>query len=100
MAYSDKVKASRVMRDIIKSMKNEERIKVTYGIGYKGKANVYTIHAYASKEGEMSYSIWSSFSGMNVESIGPTMVKTYTFDMMSQKTTYTFPLYEMELVNE
>jgi hypothetical protein len=100
MAYSDKVKASRVMRDIIKSMKDEERIKVTYGIGYKGKANVYTIHAYASKEGEMSYSIWSSFSGMNVESIGPTMVKTYTFDMMSQKTTYTFPLYEMELVNE
>jgi hypothetical protein len=100
MAYSDKVKASRVMRDIIKSMKNEERIKVTYGLGYKGKANVYTIHAYASKEGEMSYSIWSSFSGMNVESIGPTMVKTYTFDMMSQKTTYTFPLYEMELVNE
>jgi hypothetical protein len=100
MAYSDKVKASRVMRDIIKSMKDEERIKVTYGIGYKGKANVYTIHAYASKEGEMSYSIWSSFSGMNVESIGPTMVKTYTFDMISQKTTYTFPLYEMELVNE
>ena len=48
----------------------------------------------------MSYSIWSTFSGMNVESIGPTTVKTYTFDMMSQKTTYTFPLYEMALVED
>jgi len=100
MTYSEKRSASKKVLKAISSMKDEERMKVTYGIGYKGKANVYTIHAYASKEGEMSYSIWSSFSGMNVESIGPTTVKTYTFDMMSQKTTYTFPLYKMEIVNE
>jgi|SaaInlStandDraft_1057018.scaffolds.fasta_scaffold03114_17 hypothetical protein len=95
MVYSDKVKASRVMLDIIKSMKDEERIKVTYGIGFKGEPNVYTIHAYASKEGEMSYSIWNSFSGMNVASLGPTTIKCYTYDMMSQRTNYSFPLYEM-----
>jgi hypothetical protein len=100
MTYSEKRSASKKVLKAISSMKDEERMKVTYGIGYQGKANVYTIHAYASKEGEMSYSIWSSFSGMNVESIGPTTVKTYTFDMMSQKTTYTFPLYKMEIVNE
>jgi len=45
----------------------------------------------------MSYSIWSTFSGMNIDSLGPTTAKAYTFDMMSQKTTYTFPLYEMKI---
>jgi hypothetical protein len=48
----------------------------------------------------MSYSIWSSFSGMNIDSLGPTMAKAYTFDMMSQKTSYNFPLYQMEIVSE
>lgn len=101
MTYSEKKQASKKVLDAIKAMKDEERLKVTYGIGYQGKANVYSIHAYSSKRnGEMSYSIWNSFSGMNVDSIGPTMVKTYTFDMMSQKTTYTFPLYKMEIVTE
>ena len=100
MVYSDKVKASRVMLDIIKSMNDEETIKFTYGKGWKGEPNVYRVHCYKDKKGVSSYSIWNSFSGMNVESIGPTTVKTYTFDMMSQKTTYTFPLYKMEIVNE
>lgn len=100
MTYSEKKSASKKVLKAIKAMKDEERLKVTYGVGFKGKANVYTVHAYSSKKGEMSYSIWSTFSGMNVESIGPTTVKTYTFDMMSQKTTYNFPLYEMALVED
>ena len=41
----------------------------------------------AVERGEMSYSIWSTFSGMNISSLGPTTAKAYTFDMMSQKTT-------------
>ena len=100
MTYSEKRSASKKVLEAINGLKNEEKLKVTYGVGYKGKANVYTVHAYSNRKGEMSYSIWSSFSGMNIESIGPTTVKTYTFDMMSQKTTYTFPLYAMEIVNE
>ena len=100
MTYSEKKSASKKVLKAIKAMKDEERLKVTYGVGFKGEPNVYTVHAYSSKKGEMYYSIWSTFSGMNVESIGPTTVKTYTFDMMSQKTTYTFPLYEMALVED
>ena len=35
---------------------------------------------------------------MNIEKVGKTTMKGYTYDMMSQKTTFTFPLYEMSIV--
>jgi hypothetical protein len=101
MTYSDKVKASKKVLDAIQALKDNEVLEVSYGIGYKGKPNVYTIRAYSSEKGtdrDMSYSIWSTFTGMNIDSMGPTTIKAYTFDMMSQKTTYMFPLYEMSIV--
>lgn len=100
MTYSEKRSASKKVLDAIKALEDNEVLEVSYGIGYQGKPNVYTIRAYSSKsrkEGNISYSIWSNFSGMNIDSLGPTTIKTYTFDMMSQKTTYTFPLYEMKI---
>ena len=100
MTYQEKKKASKKVLDAIKALKDEESLEVIYGKGYKGEPNVYTIRAYSSssrKGGKMSYSIWSTFSGMNIDSLGPTTAKAYTFDMMSQKTTYTFPLYEMKI---
>ena len=100
MTYSDKVKGSKDILKAIQSLKNEEKLKVQYGVGYKGKPNIYTIHAYSGRGGDMSYSIWSTISGMNIDSLGPTMAKAYTFDMMSQKTSYNFPLYQMEIVSE
>ena len=103
MTYSEKKQASKKVLDAIKALKDNEVLEVSYGTGYKGKPNVYTIRAYSStsrKGGNMSYSIWSTFSGMNIDSLGPTTAKAYTFDMMSQKTTYTFPLYEMSIVEE
>ena len=98
MVYSDKVKGSRVILEVIKSMKDEETIRFTYGTGYKGEPNVFKIHCYKDKKGVSSYSVWNSFSGMNVASMGPTMMKCYTYDMMSQRTNYSFPLYEMLMV--
>lgn len=98
MVYSDKVKASRAILKIIKSMNDEETIRFTYGTDYKGEPTVFKIHCYKDKKGVSSYSIWNSFSGMNVASLGPTMVKCYTYDMMSQRTNYSFPLYEMIMV--
>ena len=97
MTYQEKKQASKKVLDAILALKDEEVLEVAYGKGYKGEPNVYTIRAYSSREGKMSYSIWSTFSGMNISSLGPTTAKAYTFDMMSQKTTYTFPLYEMEI---
>ncbi len=37
---------------------------------------------------------------MNIDTIGKTTMKAYTFDMMSQKTTYVFPLYKINIVDE
>ena len=99
MTYQEKKQASKKVLDAIKALKDEEVLEVAYGKGFKGVPNVYTIRAYKGRrKGEMSYSIWSTFSGMNISSLGPTTAKAYTFDMMSQKTTYTFPLYEMSIV--
>lgn len=98
MTYTDKVKQSKKVLEAIKSLKDNEFIKVTYGVGYKGVPNEYKIRAYSSSKGDMSYSIWSSFSGMNIDTIGKTTMKAYTFDMMSQKTTYNFPIYKLNII--
>ena len=98
MTYSDKVNKSKNVLEAIYGLKDEEKLKVTYGVGYKGKPNEYTIRAYKGRKGDMSYSIWSTFSGMNIDTIGKTTMKAYTFDMMSQKTTYAFPLYKLNII--
>ena len=98
MTYSDKVKQSKNVLEAIKSLKDEGILKVTYGVGFKGVPNEYTIRAYSGSKGVISYSIWSSFSGMNIDTIGKTTMKAYTFDMMSQKTTYVFPLYKFNII--
>ena len=101
MKYSDKVKASKGLLEAIKALKDDESIKVTYGHDRVGIAkNVYTIKANKGFKDEMSYSIWNTWNGMNIESLGRTTAKAYTYDMMSQRTTYTFPLYEMSIVVE
>ena len=100
MTYSDKKKASKIILEAMYGLKGREEIKVQYGTGYKGKPNYYWIKGYESKRGEMSYSIWSGYTGMNIDSLGPTTAKAYSYDMMSQRTNYTFPLYEMTIVDE
>ena len=98
MTYSDKVKQSKKVLDAIKALKDNEVLEVTYGKGYKGDPNVYTIKAYSGTcKGEMSYAIWNNWSGMNIDSLTNTQAKAYTYDMMSQRTNYNFPLYEMEI---
>ena len=57
MTYSDKVKQSKNVLEAIKGLKDEEVLKVTYGVGFKGVPNEYTIRAYSGREGAMSYSI-------------------------------------------
>ena len=98
MTYTEKKQASKRVLDAIQALKDNEVLEVSYGIGYKGKPNEYTIHAYSGRKGAMSYSIWSTFSGMNIETIGKTTMKAYTFDMMSQKTTYNFPIYKLNII--
>ena len=97
MTYSEKIKASKEIYNALEGLNNEERLKVTYGIGYKGKKNKYEIKCWVDKRGKRYYSIWSHFSGMNVDTLSKTTMKCYTYDMMSQRTNYSFQLYSMEL---
>lgn len=99
MTYSDKVKASKTLLEAIKSLGNDESIIVKYGKDYNGQPMEYKIKCNIFRDGKPSYSIhkndvWA-FSGMNISSLNKTTMDAYTFDMMSQKTTYRFPLYKM-----
>ena len=94
LKYSDKVKKASSIRTAILSLKADERIKVSY------KDDVYEIKAYSSYGGDLSYSVWNSFRGMNVSKVGLTSLSLYTYDMMSQKTTYTFSLVDASILPE
>ena len=101
MKYSEKLKASKELLTAIQGLKDGESIKVKYGHDRNGYArNIYEIKAYNGVRDNMSYSIWNAWNGMNIDSLGRTTMKAYTYDMMSQRTTYTFPLYEMSIVVE
>lgn len=98
MKYSDKVKASKEVIEAITSLPKDGELKVTFGKDRSGQPKEYKIRAYEAYSSEMSYSIWSGIDGMNIESIGRTTMKGYSYDMMSQKTTYVFPLYQFKLI--
>ena len=100
MTYSDRVKESKKVLEAMYGLKDGESIKVHYGVDRNGQPNYYKIRAYKSYKDEMSYSIWSTFSGMNIDKIGKTTMRGYTYDMMSQRTTYNFPLYSMHVLPE
>ena len=86
MSYSKKVKECKPFVDMMKGLKEGQRMEFRYS----GKT--FNISAYKGYKGEMSYSVWNSFQGMNVSKIGNTSISLYTFDMMSQKTTYTIDI--------
>ena len=90
VSYSDKVKKASAIRTAILSLKEDERIKVAY------KDDVYEIKAYSGYNGKLSYSVWNSFRGMNIDKIGKTALTMYSFDMMQQKTTYRMSLLDIE----
>ena len=103
MTYQDKVKQSKNVLEAIHGLKDEEHIIVSYGVDREGRPNYYKVRAYMGYQGEMQYSIHKdsplSIDGMNIESIGRTTMKGYTYDMMSQRTNYVFPLYSMHVIN-
>ena len=98
MTYSDKVKASKEVLEAIKGLEDEQSINVTYGTNHRGEPCTYRIRAYMGYGGKMSYSIWAGFDSMNIDSLTKTQAKAYTFDLMSQRTNYNFPLYKMKIV--
>lgn len=86
MNYSQKVKECKPFVDMVKGLKEDQYMEFAYS------GNRYKLRAYKGYNGEMSYSVWQSFNGMNVSKIGNTSISLYTYDMMSQKTTYTLDI--------
>ena len=101
MTYSDKVKQAKTIINAINDLKDKESIKVSYGSDYDGMPVVYRITANTYGTGT-TYSIYKDdvfvLSGMNISDINKTTMDAYTYDMMGQRTTYRFPLYEMKIV--
>ena len=94
MKYSSKLNKSKEILDSIYSLKDQEELTVTYGIDrYNKEPREFRIRAYNNFRGDgVHYSIWEEkgLGGMNIDKIGRTTMKGYTFDMMSQKTTLRF----------
>ena len=104
MTYSDKVSASKIITNAIKALSDREYIVVSYGTDYDGKPQEYRITCMSHLHSDDSYSIsrndvWG-LDSMNIGEFTNTMAKAYTYDMMRQRTTYNFPLYDMTLVSE
>ena len=104
MTYTNKIKASKVIIDAVNRLRNDEYIMVSYGTDSNNEPVIYKIKAsFYTKSGAL-YSITRmdmfSINSMNIDKFTNTQAKAYTYDMMSQRTSYNFPLYEMTLVSE
>ena len=100
MLYSEKVRKSKEVFKAIKNLKDKEELIVTYGKDREGNPMEYKISANQWTK-SMSYGIHENKlfgQGMNVDKITNTQMKCYTFDMMSNKTTYNFPLWLFKIV--
>ena len=93
MSYLDKVKKCKTILNGILSLKPDDTIDIIY------KGDIYKVSVYKTYNDEMSYSVWKDYRGMNVSKVGKTSLTLYTFDMMSQKTTYRLDLSECSIAN-
>ena len=105
MTYSQKVKASKDLLTAINALEDKQYIVFEYGVDFKGEPKRYRIECSQFREGrDKTYRVHKderfSFTGMNIEKFSGTKAYAYTYDLMNQKTTYNFPLYEMKLVEE
>ena len=93
MKYSDKVNKASTVLKAINGLKEDQELSIQY------KGSTYKVSAYSSYNDKMSYSVWSGLRGMNVDKVGKTSLTLYSFDMMSQKTTYRLDLSKCSIAD-
>jgi hypothetical protein len=97
--YAAKVKECSSLVNAIKDLKEDESIDLMYGDKkLQIRAYKYSIDREDKEDREMSYSIWNTYNGMNISKIGITTISAYTYDMMEQKTTFTFDIEKIEVI--
>lgn len=84
------------MSNVLKSIKNlkvGENIVITYN------DKKYEFKAYEGYKGEIDYSVWAvqGYGGMNVLKITSKYITLYTYDMMSQRSTYKMAVNKIKL---
>lgn len=89
MKYSAKVNKCKPFFQMMSNLTEDQYMEFTYA----GKT--FKLRAYKGFKGEMSYSVWNGMNGMNVSKVGRTSLSLYTYDMMSQKTTYTLDVLKV-----
>lgn len=94
MKYSDKVKKASTILKAINGLSDDQSISITYN------GDTYKVRAYKDYKDNISYSVWSGYSGMNVSKVGRTSLTLYTYDMMSQRTTYRLDLTKCSIMEE
>jgi len=67
---------------------------------YNGLTYEFYCWNYDIKVSEYSYTVRSSFQGMNVSKITDKYIHLYTFDMMNQRTSFKLPIYEIKKIDE
>jgi hypothetical protein len=106
MTYKEKAQASKKVIAAIKALGHQEVLQFVYGTEMDYVANklvprVFDLKAYHYRYTDsIDYSIHENkiFSRcMNVDKITPISLKLYAYDMFGTRTTYTLPLYEMEM---
>lgn len=104
MTYKEKVEASKPVLNAIQAMKDGDTLRVEYGVDYDGRPRRYQIKCSIYEHSGTTHSIYRdeawSFNGMNFSEFTKTVGKAFSYDLMSQRTGYNFPLYEMKLVDE
>ena len=102
MKYSDKIKKSKKLYDLIKSLKDDDKIKLEFTFypygGREKKVLKLTLSAHLNYKDEIDYSLWDTIKGMNISKVTKTSLRGYTFDMMSQRTSYMFPLTDFKVI--
>ena len=99
MKYSEKIQASKEIINAMESMTSDQHLVVEYPL--RGALKKFTIvkHEFILEDiSEARFSISRSFEGMNIEEVGKTTMNGYTYDLMDQRTSYTFKLYEFNIV--
>ena len=99
MTYSEKVKVSKKLYSNMEGMAEDDVLSIQY------KGEPYEIYCYVYKGlKEKDWSIYKDgryWSGMNIENreMKPTSMMAYTYDMMSQRTTYKFKMQDIKVGN-
>ena len=91
-------------REMFESMKVGDRIEINYKFDEFSMMKEKSLIVSAYEDGEqvqLSIRATNSMLGsMNIEKVSGTRLRAYSYDLMSQRTTYNFKFEDMSIIND